>query len=79
MKKRNIIGDKLKKYRTLNNLSQRAFITKLSLCGLNLDQATLARIETHNREVYDYELLYFSKVLHIDINDLYEDVDLDYK
>ncbi len=72
MDKRNLIGGNLKKYRQLNNLSQRNFIIKLSLLGLNLDQASLARIETYKREVYDYELLYFSKVLNIKIEDLYE-------
>lgn len=72
MDKRNIIGGNLKKYRQANNLSQRGFIVKLSLLGLNLDQASLARIETYKREVYDYELLYFSKVLNIKIEELYE-------
>ena len=72
MDKRNLIGGNLKKYRQLNNLSQRNFIVKLSLLGLNLDQSSLARIETYKREVYDYELLYFSKVLNIKIEDLFE-------
>lgn len=72
MDKRNLIGGNLKKYRQFNNLSQRDFIIKLSLLGLNLDQASLARIETYKREVYDYELLYFAKALNIKIYDLYE-------
>lgn len=72
MDKRNVIGGNLKMYRELNNLSQRNFIVKLSLLGLNLDQASLARIETYKREVYDYELLYFAKVLNVKIEDLYE-------
>ena len=76
--KRNLIGDNLKKYRKLNKLSQRDFILKLSLIGLNLDQAALARIETSKREVYDYELLYFSKVLNIKIENLFDDVSLKY-
>lgn len=76
--KRNLIGDNLKKYRKLNKLSQRDFILKLSLIGLNLDQASLARIETSKREVYDYELLYFSKVLNIKIENLFDDVSLKY-
>lgn len=76
MIKRNLIGGTLKKYRELNNLSQRNFIVKLSLLGLDLDQASLARIETYKREVYDYELLYFSKVLNIRIEDFYDDLSL---
>ena len=73
MDKKNLIGGNLKKYRELNNLSQRDFIVKLSLLGLNLDQASLVRIENYKRKVYDYELVYFSKVLKIKIEDLYDD------
>ena len=54
MDKKNLIGGNLKKYRELNNLSQRDFIVKLSLLGLNLDQASLVRIENYKRKVYDY-------------------------
>lgn len=75
MKKRNLIGTNLKKYRKLQNLSQENFVAKLSLIGFNLEQSVLSRIECHNREVYDYELLYFAKILNITINDLYKDID----
>lgn len=76
MVKRNLIGLNLKKYRTLNKISQRNFVAKLHLLGLDLDQTSLSRIETLNREVYDYELLYFIKILNIDLKDLYEDIDI---
>lgn len=71
MNKRNLIGENLKKYRKSSNLSQRSFVAKLNLIGLNLDQSSLARIETLKREVYDYEVVYFARVLKIDIKDLY--------
>lgn len=73
MDKKNWIGGNLKKYRELNNLSQRDFVLKLALLGLNLDQASLVRIENYKRKVYDYELIYFSKVLNIKVENLYED------
>lgn len=71
MKKRNLIGGNLKKYRKSKKLSQRSFVAKLHLIGLNLDQSSLARIETFQREVYDFEIVYFAKVLDINIQDLY--------
>lgn len=78
--KKNLIGDNIKKYRKINNLSQRDLITKLHLIGFDLDQASLARIETHKRGVYDYELLYFANIFKIELEDLYEDTSiLDYK
>ena len=61
MKKRNWIGSNLKKIRLLNGLSQEQLIAQLNLLGLDLDRTSLSRIENQNREVYDYELVYFSK------------------
>lgn len=76
MKKRNLIGTNLKKIRVLNKISQEQLIAQLNLLGLDLDRTSLSRIENHNREVYDYELVYFSKALNISILDLYADIDL---
>lgn len=76
MKKRNWIGSNLKKIRLLNGLSQEQLIAQLNLLGLDLDRTSLSRIENQNREVYDYELVYFSKALKINIVDLYDGIDL---
>lgn len=76
MKKRNLIGTNLKKIRVLNKLSQDQLIAQLNLLGLDLDRTSLSRIENHNREVYDYELIYFSKALKVSILDLYAGIDL---
>lgn len=76
MKKRNLIGVNLKKYRELKKLSQEEFVAKLCLLGFNLDQSILSRIERQTREVYDYELFYFAKVLNISINDFYLNLDI---
>lgn len=67
MKKRNLIGTNLKNIRKHNNLSQEQLIAQLNLLGLDLDRTSLLRIENHNREVYDYELVYFSKALKVSI------------
>lgn len=76
MKKRNLIGTNLKKIRVLNKLSQEQLIAQLNLLGLDLDRTSLSRIENHNREVYDYELIYFSKALKVSILALYSGIDL---
>lgn len=70
MKKRNLIGNNLKTFRKLKGISQEMFVAKLNLIGLDLDRTSLSRIENYNREVYDYELVYFSQVLEINIADL---------
>ena len=76
MKKRNWIGSNLKKIRLLNGLSQEQLIAQLNLLGLDLDRTSLSRIENQNREVYDYELVYLSKALKVNLVDLYDDIDL---
>lgn len=76
MKKRNIIGENIKFYRKFNGWSQEQFIAKLHLAGLDLDRTSLSRIENHSREVYDYELLYFSKILDVNIYKLFESIDI---
>lgn len=76
MKKRNLIGTNLKNIRRINNLSQEQLIAQLNLLGLDLDRTSLSRIENHNREVYDYELVYFSKALKVSILDLYKDIEI---
>ena len=76
MSKRNLVGANLRKARLSNGLSQEQLIAQLNLQGLDLDRTSLSRIENQNREVYDYELVYFSKVLKISILDLFENVDI---
>ena len=76
MNKRNLIGANLRKARLSNGLSQEQLIAQLNLQGLDLDRTSLSRIENQNREVYDYELVYFSKVLKVSILDLFENIDI---
>lgn len=70
MERRNLIGNNLKTFRKLKGISQEMFVAKLNLIGLDLDRTSLSRIENYNREVYDYELVYFAQVLEIDVKDL---------
>lgn len=76
MKKRNLIGENLRNIRLTHGLSQEQLIAQLNLLGLDLDRTSLSRIENQNREVYDYELMYFSKALKIDITDLFKDIEI---
>lgn len=76
MKKRNLVGENLRKTRLTNGLSQEQLIAQLNLLGLDLDRTSLSRIENQNREVYDYELVYFSKALKINILDLFNDIEI---
>lgn len=68
----NASGQKIKTLRETAGLSQEELAAKLQLAGLNLNQKAVSRIETGDRVVPDFELLYFSDVLGVPINSLLE-------
>lgn len=63
----NISGSKIRQLREQAGLSQEQLAAKLQLAGLNLNQKAISRIETGERVVPDFELLYFSQVLEVPI------------
>lgn len=64
----NASGTKIKWLREAAGLSQEQLAAKLQLAGLNLNQKAVSRIETGERVVADYELLYFSKIFHVSLD-----------
>lgn len=71
----NLCGQKIAKIRSANvpSLTQERLTAQLQANGLDIDRASLAKIETGKRKVYDYELLAFSQVLNVSINELLRD------
>ena len=63
----NISGVNVRILREKAGLSQEQLAAKLQLAGLNLTQKTISRIETGDRIVPDFELIYFSQVLNTSI------------
>ena len=66
----NISGVKIRELREVSNLSQEQLAAKLQLAGLNLNQKAISRIETGERVVPDYELLFFAKIFNVSVLDL---------
>ncbi|MCD8323886.1 MAG: helix-turn-helix domain-containing protein [Clostridiales bacterium] len=66
----NISGRKIRELRESARMSQEALASKAQLEGLNLNQKAISRIETGERVVPDYELLYFSKILQVPVQTL---------
>ena len=66
----NASGLKIKKRREAAGLSQEELAARLQLAGLNLNQKAVSRIETGDRVVPDFELLYFSEELEVPICEL---------
>lgn len=66
----NASGSKIKTLREAAGLSQEQLAAKLQLAGLNLNQKAISRIETGDRVVPDFELLFFSEVLDVPVGEL---------
>ena len=57
----NASGPQIKALREAAGLSQEQLAAKVQLAGLNLNQKAISRIETGDRVVPDYELIFFSE------------------
>lgn len=68
----NLCGEKIKRIRQLKDpkMSQRALADQLQLAGIDLDKNAIQRIESGQRFVTDIELVAFSKILDISLDDL---------
>ncbi len=69
--KMNLIGENVKKHRKNLELSQQALSNQLELLGVYICRGSISRIEDGSRTVTDIELLALSKVLNVEIKDLY--------
>ena len=67
---RNIVGNKIKKLRTQNNIKQKDLLAQLQIRGIDLNASALSKIEGQNRHVTDIELLIISEVLSISADEL---------
>ncbi|MDO4304619.1 MAG: helix-turn-helix transcriptional regulator [Bacillota bacterium] len=69
----NVVGDKVKKYRLEQKLSQKDLAARLETYAIYICRGSISRIENHERTVTDYELRAIAKALRVSIYDLYED------
>lgn len=68
--KLNVVGDKVKYYRELNNLSYQKLSDMLMLFGVDIHKQAIYNIEIGIRTVVDYELCALAKCFNITVNDL---------
>lgn len=66
----NISGQKIRELREAAEMSQEQLAAKIQLLDHNINQKAISRIESGERVVPDYELVYFSKVFHVSVCDL---------
>lgn len=63
----NASGPIIRELREKAGLSQEQLAARLQLAGIELNQKAVSRIETGDRVVPDFELIYFSEVLGVPI------------
>lgn len=66
----NICGKNIANLRLALKISQRALADRMQLVGIDLDKNAIQRIECGKRFVTDIEIIAFSRVFNITIDDL---------
>ncbi len=66
----NVVGNKIRYYRELNNLSYQKLSDMLMLYGIDIHKQSIYNIEKGLRTVVDYELCGFAKCFKITVDDL---------
>lgn len=69
----NIVGDKIKKYRIEQKLSQKELSERLETYAVYICRGSISRIESHERTVTDFELRAMAKILKVPVEDLFDE------
>jgi transcriptional regulator with XRE-family HTH domain len=67
----NIIGKKIREIRKQRGLTQEQLAAACCLLGFDLSRSTLAKVESQNRQVTDYEIRYFAQALKVSEGDFF--------
>ena len=69
----NIIGKNAERLRKSQGISQKDFIAKLQLFGLDVNPTSYSKLEGQIRIATDKEVQAIAKVLKVDVNELFND------
>lgn len=72
-KAQNMVGDKVRKLRTEQKLSQQMLSDRLETLAIYICRGSISRIEDKQRTVTDIELYGLAKVLGVSIEELFRD------
>ncbi len=72
-KAQNMVGDKVRKLRTEQKMSQQMLSDRLETMAIYICRGSISRIEDKQRTVTDIELYGLSKVLGVSIEELFRD------
>ena len=69
----NIVGARIEKLRKERKISQKDFITKLQLAGLDINPTSYSKLEGQIRIATDIEIYTIAKVLNVTTDYLFEE------
>ena len=69
----NMVGDKVRKLRTEQKMSQQMLSDRLETLAIYICRGSISRIEDKQRTVTDIELYGLAKVLGVSIEELFDD------
>lgn len=73
VRRKNIVGLRIRKARKESQLTQMKLAAQLQLLGLRIDRTSIAKIESGRRPVFDIEIIAIAKVLNVSIPSLFKD------
>ena len=69
----NVCGKNVSRFRAALKISQRELADRMQLVGIDIDKNAIQRIECGKRFVTDIEIVAFSKVFRVDLEELLRD------
>jgi transcriptional regulator with XRE-family HTH domain len=75
MRHLNLIGPQVRRLRYKQGWSQNMLSVKLQLAGWDVTRGTVAKIESRLIWVGDFQLFYFTRVLKVELKDLFPPID----
>jgi len=73
MRRKNIVGPRVRKARKESQVTQMELAAQLQLLGISIDRSAIAKLESGRRPASDIELAAIAKVLKVPISWLFEE------
>ena len=73
MRRKNIVGPRVRKARKESQVTQMELAAQLQLLGISIDRSAIAKLESGRRPASDIEIAAIAKVLKVPISWLFEE------
>lgn len=74
-RRKNLVGTQVKTLRCARKWTQNDLATKLQISGWDVSRSGVARIESRETKIGDFEVLFLKEVFKVDLKELYPSVE----